>query len=66
MIDYLKALPRMSAGRKEREIAYLKQIRDESQEDKVKREALVRHAAIELGAFRLLDDFRALAEHPPR
>jgi hypothetical protein len=61
VIDYLNGLPRWSATRKTREIEYIESVRDGDDPPRTKREILVRHAASELGAFRLLDRFKSLA-----
>lgn len=61
LIDYLKGLPRLDPDRLKRETAYIVQTRDGPQSDRIKREAIARHA-ISVGAFRLLQRFRELAE----
>jgi hypothetical protein len=56
-IDYLKGLTHLDPIERQKEIDYIKQIRDSDQEPRIKRETLARHTVHELGAFRVLDQF---------
>ena len=49
---------------REREITWIEGVRDGGEDDRTKRELLVRHAADEVGAFRLLDKFKSGRRHP--
>lgn len=58
VIDYIRGRRGLETDEREREIHYIEEIRDGSQPPHVKREAIARHAAATLGAFRLLNRFK--------
>jgi len=58
VIDYLRGRRGLDTAQREKEVQYVEGIRDGTQSAQVKRESIARHAAAELGAFRLLDRFK--------
>ncbi len=62
LTDYVSGLKRLSPTETEQEIVYLRSVPQGDQSNKVKRELLIRHAAHELRAYKVIETFVARAD----